>query len=456
VAQLHATEASEQVGRLLADSDTNVRLAAVSAAGALQIESAANALLNLAQEPDLTLRRASLNSLRLLKERRVVPLAIAALNHRETQLAALDCLSDLGGPPQLKAVLDLALHDPSAEVLASIVRLLTRWSVSQPDRRRQLDRAVAEVQGTSGVLLRWKTVGPFGPDAANALATRIVSQPETNPNSDVPGPEGQTLFASGAESRVTLGSSRNSEGQSVWLAHTDLLATEPTTVQFLESSRGALSVWLNGQRVYQHEETRASGPGSDGFDGALRSGMNHLVVQVNSTNVAEFSVRFRRKSAAVEHERLAQEALSRSGNVERGRKLFFNAEKSQCLKCHRLADQGEQIGPDLTGVGGRFSRVYIIESILEPSRAIAPSFQMIELVLNDGRELSGVPIADRDGMLTLADNQGRKQTVARSAIKEQRTPSLSLMPEGLEKAFTTDEFIDLVEFLVSHKQTRSR
>jgi hypothetical protein len=331
VAQLHATEASEQVGRLLADSDTNVRLAAVSAAGALQIESAANALLNLAQEPDLTLRRASLNSLRLLKERRVVPLAIAALNHRETQLAALDCLSDLGGPPQLKAVLDLALHDPSAEVLASIVRLLTRWSVSQPDRRRQLDRAVAEVQGTSGVLLRWKTVGPFGPDAANALATRIVSQPETNPNSDVPGPEGQTLFASGAESRVTLGSSRNSEGQSVWLAHTDLLATEPTTVQFLESSRGALSVWLNGQRVYQHEETRASGPGSDGFDGALRSGMNHLVVQVNSTNVAEFSVRFRRKSAAVEHERLAQEALSRSGNVERGRKLFFIAEKSQCL-----------------------------------------------------------------------------------------------------------------------------
>ena len=222
------------------------------------------------------------------------------------------------------------------------------------------------------------------------------------------------------------------------------------------ASRGVLRVWLNGQLAYQRRDARSAASEADRFDGTLRSGANRLLVELISTNAAEFSLRFRRKSAALEREQLAQAALSRTGNVERGRKLFFNGEKSQCLKCHRLADQGEAIGPELTGVGGRFSRVHIIESILEPSRTMAPSFQLTEFLLRDGSELSGVQISDSDGTLTLADSQGRKRTVAKSAIQQQRTGTLSLMPEGLEKALTPEEFIDLVEFLVNQRQTRAR
>ena len=102
-----------------------------------------------------------------------------------------------------------------------------------------------------------------------------------------------------------------------------------------------------------------------------------------------FHLRFRRKSATAEHERLTQAALSRRGNPERGRKLFFDAAKSLCLKCHRLGDQGERIGPELTGVGGRFSRIYLVESILEPSRTIAPSFATLVLALKNGQVLTG-------------------------------------------------------------------
>jgi quinoprotein glucose dehydrogenase len=71
---------------------------------------------------------------------------------------------------------------------------------------------------------------------------------------------------------------------------------------------------------------------------------------------------------------LTQSALTRAGDRERGRKLFFDSDKSLCLRCHRLGDQGERMGPELTGVGSRFSRIYVVESILEPSRTIAPSF----------------------------------------------------------------------------------
>jgi hypothetical protein len=58
---------------------------------------------------------------------------------------------------------------------------------------------------------------------------------------------------------------------------------------------------------------------------------------------------------------LTQSALTRAGDRERGRKLFFDVDKSLCLRCHRLGDQGERMGPELTGVGSRFSRIYVLE-----------------------------------------------------------------------------------------------
>jgi quinoprotein glucose dehydrogenase len=144
-------------------------------------------------------------------------------------------------------------------------------------------------------------------------------------------------------------------------------------------------------------------------------------------------------------------ALTSSGDPSRGRKLFFDNAKSQCLTCHRIGDQGERIGPELTGVGGRFSRVFIVESILEPGRTIAPSFATVMVALKDGRVLAGVRAAETELTVTLADQQGQKHVLARSSIEEQRLQSQSTMPEGLEKQFTPAEFIDLIEFLAGQR-----
>src|SRR5262249_35625427 len=142
------------------------------------------------------------------------------------------------------------------------------------------------------------------------------------------------------------------------------------------------------------------------------------------------------------------------GNLERGRAVFLNAEKSQCLKCHRLGDQGERTGPELTGVGNRFSRIYIAESILQPSRTIAPSFGTVVAVLDSGKTISGVKTAESATELTLVDNQGQKHLIAKSEIEEQHASPQSTMPEGLEKRFTEDEFVDLVAFLASLKEVK--
>src|SRR5207244_12410821 len=94
-----------------------------------------------------------------------------------------------------------------------------------------------------------------------------------------------------------------------------------------------------------------------------------------------------------------------------------------------------------------FSPIYLVESILEPSRTIAPSFGTLVIALKDGTLRTGVKVMENETTLTLADNQGQKHVLEKARIEEQQPSPQSSMPEGLEKRFTEDEFVDLIAFL---------
>src|SRR5262249_37295180 len=148
---------------------------------------------------------------------------------------------------------------------------------------------------------------------------------------------------------------------------------------------------------------------------------------------ADLQLRFRLKGRTAEHERLTRAALSRAGNPEAGRKIFLNAEKSLCLKCHRVGDQGERVGPELTGLGSRFSKACSGASIRGPGRTIAPSFEQTRVELKDGRVLSGMVVATSEASVTLVDSEAKKHVVARARIEALGKQPGSAMPDGLEK-----------------------
>jgi putative heme-binding domain-containing protein len=167
----------------------------------------------------------------------------------------------------------------------------------------------------------------------------------------------------------------------------------------------------------------------------------------------QFHLRFRRRSPKADHERLVRLMLGGSGNVEDGRKVFYRADKSQCSKCHRMGAEGGQIGPDLSEVGSRFSKIHLIEAVLNPSLSIAPGYETLSMILRDGRVLTGVRASETDGRITLGDNEGKTHLLSRSDVEEVRTSPISIMPEGLEKQLTNQELIDLIAFLMA--QVRS-
>jgi len=454
LAELRLADAGEAVQALLRDRDPGVRRTAAAAVSTLGVRPAIELLLELTRDPDPGVRRATLDALRQFREPRALPLAVAALSDRETEVTALRCIGELGGPDQGRVVVDLARQHPSAEVLPLAVQVLSEWGRRPglpPARKPELSRALAELQGASGVLIGWQVAGPLPAEAAAALIGRVAlpghaPEPSTGVNS-----LWHTQVATGTESALHVGLGKDSNGTAAWLAFTDLDLPDVTAGQFLVSGDGGLRIWLNGHLIHERNMARGRALASGQVDATLEKGTNRVLVEIVSSRTAEFRLRFRRRSSSIECERLMQVALTSSGDASRGRKLFFDTAKSQCLTCHRIGDRGERIGPELSSVGSRFSRVFIVESILEPGRTIAPSFATVMVALKDGRVLTGVRAAETDLTLTLADQQGQKHVLAKSSIEEQRTQSQSTMPDGLEKRFTPAEFIDLIEFLSGQK-----
>ena len=195
--------------------------------------------LELASDADPALRGACLDSLRLLGEPRVAPLAVAALGDQTTQRVALRCLEDLGGPDQLGDVIALATRNPDAAVVHQVVRLVTGWSRRagvHSDRRRELDRAVAGVQGPAGTLAHWQVAGPLA-EADVAAVVAQISAPDSALEPAAGTPRGwQPRAATGSDSRLRLSTSTTGRPGLSWLACTELELPEPTSVQFLAAA----------------------------------------------------------------------------------------------------------------------------------------------------------------------------------------------------------------------------
>ena len=160
----------------------------------------------------------------------------------------------------------------------------------------------------------------------------------------------------------------------------------------------------------------------------------------------------RDKLAAYENGRRSDDSLAQyrecldGGDAQRGRTIFHEKTEAACLRCHKLINQGGQVGPDLGGIGKRESREHILESIVAPSRKIAKGFESVVLALDDGRVLVGVLRSEDEMSLTIITAEGQVMTVDKSSIDD-RAGGASAMPDTAVKVLTKAELRDLVEFL---------
>ena len=94
----------------------------------------------------------------------------------------------------------------------------------------------------------------------------------------------------------------------------------------------------------------------------------------------------------------------------------------------------------------------IIESILQPSKEIAPQFTVQVVATKAGLTHTGVVVAeDPRGELVLADAQGKLIRIKQADVEERSTLPTLIMPDNVHEQMTPAEFRDLIAFLSALK-----
>lgn len=124
-------------------------------------------------------------------------------------------------------------------------------------------------------------------------------------------------------------------------------------------------------------------------------------------------------------------------------KVAFN---KVCAKCHKHSGEGNNVGPDLTGMAVHPKEEQLTH-ILDPNQSVESNFRLYTAVTVDGKVINGMLASESRTALEFFDAEGKKTTVLREDIDEFVGTKKSLMPEGIEKELNRKELTDLLEFL---------
>ena len=135
--------------------------------------------------------------------------------------------------------------------------------------------------------------------------------------------------------------------------------------------------------------------------------------------------------------------VQRRGNAANGRAAFSRV----CAACHQVGNEGVDFGPALTEIGDKLGKGALYTSILEPSAGISFNHAGYAVRLRDGSEVVGIVNSETETELTLRLPGGVTSRYPRAQVASRAELDVSLMPDGLERAMTEQELVDLVEYL---------
>ncbi|MBI2808580.1 MAG: HEAT repeat domain-containing protein [Planctomycetes bacterium] len=161
-----------------------------------------------------------------------------------------------------------------------------------------------------------------------------------------------------------------------------------------------------------------------------------------------------KKLAAYEATRNAKNPVSMyreaiiGGDADAGRAIFFEKSEVSCLRCHKVNGIGGDVGPDLSGIGKKQKRDYLLESLVDPNKQIAKGYESLLITLKSGLTRTGILKGEDAKTVRLMTPEGQMLAIPKADIDE-RARGPSAMPSDLVQKLTRREVRDLVEFLSS-------
>jgi hypothetical protein len=164
--------------------------------------------------------------------------------------------------------------------------------------------------------------------------------------------------------------------------------------------------------------------------------------------------------------------LPRRVDPQAGERIFFGHKLGACAKCHQVEGRGNAVGPSLTLISRRLDSLraslppqakqdgaaaaaqaeaekrWLLETILQPSREMAPQYTPWQIVTTDGRLLTGLPRRKGGNQEAYLGLDGKEFTIKKSDIEISRELDKSIMPDDVLRTLTPQEIGDLLAFLM--------
>ena len=128
-------------------------------------------------------------------------------------------------------------------------------------------------------------------------------------------------------------------------------------------------------------------------------------------------------------------------------KGFAAFQKADCIKCHKIGDQGKDFGPDLSAIGSKLTAEQLFKSILDPSETISLGYEGVMVLTHEGMLHSGFVSAETEDTLSLRIPGGLQKEILKTDIDSRKLMKVSTMPTGIDAVLAPRELVDVVGWL---------
>jgi putative heme-binding domain-containing protein len=136
-------------------------------------------------------------------------------------------------------------------------------------------------------------------------------------------------------------------------------------------------------------------------------------------------------------------------DISNGKTVFT----THCSSCHKVGAEGNNIGPELTGIGKKFGKEELLDAIINPSAAIVFGYEPWLVNTKDGESVYGFLLSENKQTIVVKDISGQKHIIPVKKITSKEKQEQSLMPDPINNGLTEQNLVDVAEFLLAQQRT---
>ena len=467
---LKMADANSTIAGRLSSADARVRLAAGDALTAIGGPAVTKALVPLLTDAKVQTRLLAVAALGALKSPAAVEPLLKAFADRETQTEAAVALSGVVDGRAAAAYLfglgskNAALRDACQKAILAL-RAECYPAIGDALAAGTLTpEVVGELQAiySARLPLHWSSIGlfPVGAD----LPFDPAKAPTKGEFKGIDGKKVRWKTPGGKDAQagsIDLKKEQRPTASSVAFASAEMFSPDAGEVELTGRIEGGdLTLWLNGEMAHETKQPDKK----LSIKVKLKAGSNLLLARSTCSTgnwqlalsgpVAKAGPLFTAKAVKqMDPKAFIAFAAKTKGDAGQGKQIFADLKGLACAKCHRVSgSEGGEVGPDLAGVGAKYNRDQLVESILYPSKQILDGYQQTLIETSAGKKIIGIVRGESATEVMLIDVDNKKHVIKKEEIEDRKLSNVSAMPDGLQNGLSLQDFANVIAYLESLKE----